>query len=147
MTRLVLLDSSPLSLLTHPLRSQEIAWWAAGLTQSGVRVGIPEIVDYEVRRELLRAGKTRGIRNLDVLKADYLYLPLTTPVMLLAAELWADVRRAGQPTAGDQRLDVDVILAAQATILCSEGYEVVIATDNVRHLSRFVDAKTWREIA
>ena len=43
---------------------------------------IPEIADYEVRRELLRAGKDRGLGRLDALKAMLGYAPITMPVML-----------------------------------------------------------------
>jgi hypothetical protein len=53
---------------------------------------VPEIADYEVRRELLRANKVRGIARLDLLKNSIGYLPLTTPIMLKAAELWAQAR-------------------------------------------------------
>jgi hypothetical protein len=45
-------------------------------------VVIPEIADYEVRRELLRAGKDRGLGRLDALKAMLGYAPITMPVML-----------------------------------------------------------------
>ena len=146
-SRMVLLDSGPLGLLSHPRQHREISEWVLELEVTGTRVCIPEIIDYEVRRELLRAEKLASVARLDLLKSEYPYLPLTTAMMLAAAKLWANTRRAGQPTAGDQRLDVDVILAAQAILLKQEGYEVVVATDNVRHLSRFVDAKGWRDIA
>ncbi len=39
-----------------------------------------------------------------------------------------------------------MILAAQARILEEDGDQVVVATTNPRHLSRFVDARPWREI-
>ena len=110
------------------------------------RSRFPEIADYELRRELLRASKTRGIQQLDQLKATIPYLPITTEVMLKAAELWAEARNQGYPTASAEALDGDVILAAQAVILRSQGYNTVIATANVGHLSRFTVAKTWPEI-
>lgn len=68
--------------------------------------------------------------------------------MLRAAELWAKARREGAPTAHPERLDVDVILAAQVHRF-AEAFDtaVVVATTNARHLSRFVDARQWEEIA
>ena len=71
------------------------------------------------------------------------YLPLTTAAMRLAAGLWAQARRGGYPTAPDPALDGDVILAAQALSL---GVPVIVATDNVAHLSRFVTADLWQNI-
>lgn len=46
------------------------------------------------------------------------------------------------PTADDKELDGDVILAAQA-----EQADALVATENVGHLSRFVDAQAWRDIS
>jgi predicted nucleic acid-binding protein len=75
-----------------------------------------------------------------------LYLPITTEVMLKAAELWATARQGGYPTAAPDALDGDVILAAQAILVENEGNEVTIATTNVGHLSRFIDACNWQDI-
>ena len=111
------------------------------LLLSGYQIIVPEIADYEVRRELLRAGKTRGLARLDLIKNTLDYLPLTTAIMLTAAELWAHARNQGTPTAHPKALDCDVILAAQA--LAENG---IVATENVGHLSLFVEAKDWRDI-
>jgi predicted nucleic acid-binding protein len=62
--------------------------------------------------------------------------------MLKAAELWADARRHGVPTADPRELDGDAILAAQAL-----QAQAIVVTDNVRHLSRFVEAKSWTDIS
>jgi predicted nucleic acid-binding protein len=110
-------------------------------------VAVPEIADYEIRRELLRADRPKGIARLDALAEQVGYLPVTTPVMRLAAELWARVRKAGKPTAKDAALDADVILAATAWLAAQDGLEVIVATDNVRHLGRFVTASLWEAIA
>ncbi|WP_333280810.1 nucleic acid-binding protein [Microcoleus sp. MON1_C5] len=124
----------------------ECQLWLDSLLQNGEMVLLPEIADYEVRRELIRAGKDRGIRKLDLFKKVLTYRHLTTEVMLLAAQLWADSRRRGRPTAEANALDGDVILAAQPILEASEGNEVLIATTNVGHLSQFVDAREWRLI-
>jgi len=137
-----MLDTGPLGVLAHPRADREIVEWTENLALSGVSVIIPEITDYELRRNLLLEGLTRSIARLDQLKGLLMYAPLTTEVMLKAAELWAEARRRGQPTADPKELDGDVILAAQAL---QAG--AVVATDNVGHLSLFVEAKSWREIA
>jgi len=107
---------------------------------------LPEIVDYEHRRKMLHIGSATSVRYLDELKEIVLYSPLTTEVMLRAAQLWATARREGLPTAPEQSLDVDVILAAQALELSDGSNEAVVATTNPRHLSRFTDAREWQDI-
>lgn len=150
MRRIVLLDAGPLGLVTNPKPLPEVMQcqhWLETLLLAGVQVVVPEIADDEVRRELLRAGKVRGIRHLDRLKATLDYRPMTTDVMLKAAEFWAQTRRLGRPTADDSALDGDVILAAQAFRLQQPGNIVTVATMNVAHLARFVAASHWYLIA
>jgi predicted nucleic acid-binding protein len=107
---------------------------------------LPEIADYEIRRELIRVNKTQGLERLDTLKSRAEYVPLTTETMLLAAEFWAAARQRGRPTADDRALDGDMFLAAQAVLLGRGGDDCVIATTNVRHLSLFADAREWMTI-
>lgn len=148
MTRVVLLDAGPLGMVTHPGGVAEVdacKVWLQGLVSRGTRVLVPEIADYEVRRELLRARKARSLSRLDELLDALEYLPLTTAAMRRAAELWAEARQQGQPTADAKALDADVILAAQGLTLLTEG-EVVVATTNVGHLKRLITAETWREV-
>lgn len=71
---------------------------------------------------------------------------MTTEVMLKAAELWAEARKKGKPTADNKALDGDVILASQAILVANLGHEVIVATTNKKHLCLFVDAKEWQEI-
>ncbi len=150
MSQIVLLDSGPLGMVTNPKATsplyQECQLWLQSLPLKGYIIVLSEIADYEVRRELIRAGKKAGIKRLDELKSELPYRPLTTQVMLMAAQLWADARRRGRPTADATALDGDVILAAQAILEANQGNEVVIATTNVGHLSQFVDAREWRMI-
>jgi predicted nucleic acid-binding protein len=147
----LVLDSGILGRLCHPRReisAPPTTWLADFLTSDGGReVYLPEIADYELRRKLLHLAatgrsSTRAIDRLDQLRVTFVYLPLTTAVMRHAAELWADARTRGSPTAPDTALDGDIILAAQALAV---GGTVI--TTNTRHLSRFVAAKTWEELA
>lgn len=152
---IIILDSGPLGLVTNSKASAEAEAckeWLRGLPLAGHLALVPEIADYELRRELRLYGKTQGLRQLDKFKSSNQYLPLTTAAMLQAAEFWADARQRGLPTADRLALDADVILAAQAATITSADWglaeaQAVIATLNVGHLSRFVDARLWQSIS
>lgn len=149
MSKVILLDSAPVGLITNPKATPlalQCQQWFLDLYKRGYEVVLPEIIDYEIRRELLRANKISGIRKLDQLKSEIIYLPITTEVMLKAAELWAEARKKGKPTTDNKALDGDVILASQAIIIASYKHEVIVATTNKKHLSLFVDAREWQEI-
>ena len=143
---IVLLDSTPLGLLSSPNNQPKVVACANWLSKLELQheIIIPEIIDYEVRRELLRLSRIKSLRRLDRLQYKLKFLPLTSAAMLKAAELWATARKSGYPTADDQALDIDVILAAQALTL--DSTEVVVATSNVGHLSKYVNAAEWSEI-
>lgn len=147
---LIVLDSGPLGLLTNPTTTGEpkkIREWALGLLDVGATFVVPEIADYEVRRELIRAGKTNGVRRLDELVEGFSYEPLRTWHFRRAAELWAHARRTGLPSAHDAALDGDVLLAAQALWLKTVDPATVVATTNTKHLRNYVDAARWPEIS
>jgi predicted nucleic acid-binding protein len=149
MPRVVVLDSGPLGRVTNPTASPDndlCNRWLEDLVASATTVVIPEIADYEVRRELLRIRATKSIERLDALKLMLHYVPLTTATLLQAAAFWAQIRNQGIPTADDKALDGDVILAAQAVLLSNPGDQVIVATTNPKHLARLVDARDWPDI-
>jgi len=147
--KVVLLDSAPLGLLTDPKSTRAAVAcraWAHGLKAAGHRVVVPEIIDYELRRELIRAGKVVGVAALNAVAVQFEYLSLDTRTMLRAADLWAQARQTGRPTAGNKNIDIDIdmILVAQAETL--QLPDTVIATDNLRHLRHFFSAELWTNI-
>jgi predicted nucleic acid-binding protein len=142
----VILDSGPLGFIAHPRPKKEARAWLQALFNAKLVVGISEIVDYEIRRELIRLNSRRALERLENLREQSFIIPLTDEVMHHAAELWAESRRHGVPTASDESLDADVILAAQTQLLLNYGHDVIIATTNTRHLSRFVPAQFWLDI-
>lgn len=111
---------------------------------SGVRryaVLLPEIADYELRRELHRIESKGSLARLDALPPRVTYVPLDTATVEFAAQLWAWLQRTGQPTDSREALGGDAILAAQALLT---GATVV--TENSRHLGRVVDAVSWQDV-
>lgn len=147
MSSIILLDSGVLGMVTHPRRNQDAKDWLREKLAAGMVVLVPEIADYELRRELLRAEKRRSLDRLDLFGASLGFVPITTPAMRLAAGFWATARTRGLPTASDASLDADVILAAQAAILQHNGDDVIVATTNVVHLARFIDAREWQDVS
>lgn len=109
-------------------------------------VVIPEICDYELRRGLLRGKRYQSIQRLDELATEVTYLPLDTKTMRVAAALWSELRVRRQQTASDESPDADVILGAQALEHERKGASVVVATNNVKHLSRMCAAAQWQDI-
>ncbi|MHB2020763.1 MAG: PIN domain-containing protein [Candidatus Xenobia bacterium] len=151
MSLTVFLDAGPQGILTNPKHPPETVGalhWAVRMMQAGHSLIVPAIVDYEVRRELERAGKRKGLEALDTFNAAYpnRYLPLSDPALRLAATLWARARKAGTSTADPKELDADVLIAAQAITTGVSISEIVVATVNVGHLSLFVPADLWTNI-
>ena len=146
MIRLIVLDSSPLSLLTQrsgvPL-ADECKRWASKHASAGVRLLIPEIVDYELRRELLRLNRSTSLARLDALQRHgaLLYQPLTTATLRHAATRDGEACRRPIPW-----LWIDVILAAQALAEGVDPAEMVVATSNVGHLAQFCSREGWQDV-
>ncbi|MGL5943607.1 MAG: type II toxin-antitoxin system VapC family toxin [Waterburya sp.] len=148
---IVLLDSGILHTLVSTSKVKEVIdcqdWFYYLLSRSSLVV-TSAICNYEVKRELIRRKKIQEINNLNQLKALIDFLPVNESTLELAAELWAEARNKGLPTADELSLDADIIICAQYQLLAAKhpGRYVVIATTNVKHLSRFTEAQEWRNI-
>lgn len=152
---IVFIDSGVLGKLCNPNRTEEtisVNDWLFSLLSKGVFVVSSYICDYEVRRSLildsLRNPNINSIEDLDEIKKLVTFFPISSKVMIEAASLWAEARIQGVPTADNKSLDADIIICAQYKLLEQEypGRYIVIATTNVKHLSRFTEAKEWQEI-
>lgn len=151
MKPIIVLDSGPLGVLFQKQGIAEVdecREWLRRHLAAGVAVLVPEIVNYELRRELLRLKKSKALAALAAFNAAVpgRFLPLTTKAIDLAAELWAQARQHGRPTADPHALDIDVILAAQVLTAGHSPTDFVVATSNVSHISQFVPAEEWRRI-
>lgn len=146
----VFLDSGPLGLITQRPGKNSLVdacqQWANNLSLLSIPILVPEVADYEVRRELIRLGNTNAVARLEAFTraAAGRYVPITTAALREAARNWAAVRNAGQPTAHSEALDGDAILAGQVMDWCSARgipiHTVAVATGNISDLSRFQDS-------
>lgn len=154
MAKLIVLDSGVLGMISNPKTTPEnlaCGSWLSAQLNCNALVFIPEIVDYEVRRELLRANKLNGLRRLDSFCLVLRYEPLDTAIMRKSAQLWALTRQQGKPTAAPGSIVCDVILCAQALQIAARPRHaddsLVVATTNPRHLRQFIAAEPWQDIS
>ena len=143
MARIFIFDSDPAGLACHdpgnPERGDLRIWMFKESADKAIFV-IPAIVDYEIRRELIRSEAWDGVKRLDVLYSDNhaRHLSISDAALRTAAKLWADARRRGEQTSHDHALDGDVILSAQAMEFCSDADDWQVITENVDHIARYV---------
>ncbi len=145
-----LLDTNIVSRITHPKNpnNQEVTgWFLDFLSRDQIKIFLPEIVAYEVRRGLLykklKDTNCKSLQRFEAVSKQLTYLPINTNVFRIAENLWANARINGTPTASNVSLDNDVLLAAQ-TIDLNNGATIV--TENIKHLKNYVKAYSWKEL-
>ena len=94
----LLLDTAVIGQICHPRRYRNVRdWFRRAAAEHDLLLS--EVVDYELRRELIRIGSQRSLARLDELARELRYLPITTDTWRSAATLWAFLRRSGRATA------------------------------------------------
>lgn len=127
--------------------SDQCRAWISLCEAAGHRLLVPAISYYETLRELeQREAVSQIVRLKGFCLQSHRFIPLTTAHLEAAAQLWGQTRRVGQPTADPHSLDGDVLLAAQALSLGVAAPELIVATTNPAHLSRYVPADLWTNI-
>lgn len=150
---ILILDTFPTSSVAkrpgkQPTLSDRCHEWIDDCENAGHTVLVPAIAYYEALREFEQRRATGQIARLKVFcLPPTRFIPLTTAHLEMAAQMWGQARRAGLPTASEHALDGDVILAAQALSLGLSASDYLVATTNPGHLSRFVPADLWTNIA
>jgi predicted nucleic acid-binding protein len=152
----VVIDSSTMTVLANPNGTPEAIEcreWAENLRRKGALVTIPAVVNYECRRKLVHINSTNGIAKLDETLRIFGSIEMSEDAWTLASHMWARMRSLGR-IATDDRIDADVLIAAQATLFAMQkSAAVTVATDNIRHFLPLVDgthlvgADEWRKIS
>ena len=152
---IIFIDSGVLGILTNPYKFGEAGdceQWLYTLLSQGVYICSSDICDFEVRRGLVLAlqnkPKFSGIQNLDEIRDIIDFLPINSVLLRKAADLWASARSQGIPNSDKKSLDEDIIITAHWQMLTENfpGRYIVVATTNVKHLSRFSEAKVWKDV-
>jgi len=150
-SRHIILDSGPLGLLMQRQGvppADACRHWLLRHIQDGAVVLVPEIADYEVRRELLRLNAIAAVERLDrfITAAPNRLIPMTSNAFRLGASLWAQLRKDGLPTADPHALDADVLIVAQVLTAGLAANEFVIASTNVSHIARLAPSEIWQNV-
>jgi toxin FitB len=152
MPHLLLLDSNVLSKIVRPDLDDNKAVSATInhlAADPQFEICVPEIIDYELRRKLLhltlrphhpRKWAQDALVILDRWAA-LSYASLTTETMRLAAKIWAQTRAKGELRTSEVSLDIDAILAAQAT---QTGGSIITA--NEKHFRNIAVVFDWTSV-
>jgi predicted nucleic acid-binding protein len=155
---IVFLDSNILGLICNAnsfYEAVECRNWFYTLYNRGARFITSDICSYEVRRGLIKASialkePVSGLLALENIKAGgYLeFLLVSTEVLELSAQIWAEASADGRTTRDDKNIDIDIIISAHYQILVDTypGQQVIVATKNLKHISRFCEAANWQDI-
>lgn len=160
---IVFLDTNILGLVAKPNKSfddssdesYQVQQWFYGLLSKGIRVVTSTLCEYEFRRGLLKPLNKAmeiapGIIELDNLAASGVleFIDVSREDSILAAQMWVDAQAEGRPTSDKKKIDIDVIISAQCLILRQEnpGQKVIMATTNIKHISRYCEAANWQDI-
>jgi hypothetical protein len=155
---IVFIDSNTLGLISNPHTNwadkkynpdaENCQRWFANLLRRSVRFVTSDICNYEIHRGLVSSVKSgKDAPGLET-NEDLEFLPVTSDVLELAANLWAEASSLGRQTSDPKNIDVDMIISAQYQMLCDDypGQRVIVATTNLKHLSIFCEAANWQDI-
>jgi predicted nucleic acid-binding protein len=160
---IVFLDTNVLGLIAKPNKSfdessdesYQVQQWFYGLLSKGVRVVTSTLCEYEFRRGLLEPSNKStelapGLIELNKLAEQEIleFIDVSREDSILAAQMWVDAQAEGLPTSDKKKIDIDVIISAQCLILQQEnpGQKVIMATTNIKHISRYCEAANWQDI-
>lgn len=156
---IVVLDTNILGVLATPNDSESLeregesrevyycTEWLYRLLSKGAQVVIPNICDYEIRRELIRISSS-SVEELNNLRESLDCYEVTFDVLEEAAEIWAESRKISQPNTQKENIDVDCIVAACCRVLEREnsGRVVILATKNIKDFQRTTNCALWQDI-
>ncbi|MDJ0662291.1 MAG: type II toxin-antitoxin system VapC family toxin [Crocosphaera sp.] len=152
---LVFLDTNILGLLSNPKKEGEslaCQIWFERLLARGVYFVSSSLCFYELKRSLIlsvkQGGTSKGLQQVNNLRQFVDVLIVDEEVANMAAEIWSISRLQGTPTAANNSLDIDIIIAAHWQLLVNQfpGRYIVVSTTNIKHLGLFTEAEEWQNI-
>jgi hypothetical protein len=138
-TGLIILDSAPLGFICNPKNKDSYRKLSNFAKSLNFSIGVPEIIDYELRRNFELENLQKSISLLSQFHQRDQLILLESEDLIRAAELWAWCRKQGSTTTENKGIDIDVILVSQALSQKNNFDKVVILTIDIGDLSVFCD--------
>lgn len=151
---IILIDSGILGILSNPNESELNVKCENWLYEKFLRGTIltSQVCKYEVKRSLLLNQKRNlqlaGINKLTELENLIDFISITEEDIEIACKLWVKSIIQGIQVAPEKDINFDIMICTQWERLKKEnpGREIIIATDNLRHLTRFAQAQSWQNL-
>lgn len=152
---IIFLDTNILGKLSNPNAHADAIQckvWFERLLARGVYFVSSELCFYELKRSLILSVKqgndAEGLAQANNLRQLIDVLIVDEEVANMAAEIWSISRLQGTPTAANNSLDIDIIIAAHWPLLVNQfpGRYIVVSTTNIKHLRLFTEAEEWQNI-
>lgn len=152
---IIFLDTNILGKLSNPNDHPDAVQckvWFERLLARGVYFVSSELCFYELKRSLILSVKqgndAEGLNQANNLRQFIDVLIVDEEVANIAAEIWSTSRLQGNPTAANNSLDIDIIIAAHWQLLVNKfpGRYIVVSTTNLKHLRLFTEAEEWQNI-
>lgn len=133
----ILLDSGPLGKFVHQRETfqAEISLLNNFAKAEGISILVPEIIEIELKEELLKRDFIKSISKLNKFKRQDRIIPINDSDRSLSIVIEEDLKSQGQQVASSIPSNDGILVAQAINLKLSRRYQrVIILTENTKHL-------------
>jgi len=133
----ILLDSGPLGKFVHQKQTyqEEISLLNNFAKAEGISIFIPEIIEIELKEELLKQNFIKSISKLNKLKQQDRIIPLNDSDRSLSIAIEEDLKTQGQQVSSTIPSNDGILVAQAINLKLSGQYKwVIILTENTKDI-------------
>lgn len=133
----ILLDSGPLGKFVHQRNTyqEEISLLNRFAKAEGISILVPEIIEIELKEELLKRDFIKSISKLNKFKRQDRIIPINDSDRSLSIVIEEDLKSQGQQVVSSIPSNDGILVAQAINLKLSRRYQrVIILTENTKHL-------------
>ena len=133
----ILLDSGPLGKFVHQRETyqEEISLLNHFAKTEGISILVPEIIEIELKEELLKQNFIKSISKLNKFKRQNRIIPLNDSDRILSIAIENDLKSQGQQVASTIPSNDGILVAQAINLELSDQYNrVIILTENTKDI-------------